>query len=132
MQLKTSSGRSNSQAQQVLVRNICTTALTQGYGRLSMASTDSGVASMALFIHDQHCAYYLFGANDPELRKSRAATSLMVDNINSMAKRGIAKLDFVGTNSPNRSDFKLSFNPELVPYHVVQLTPHLVSSGHAA
>jgi hypothetical protein len=30
-------------------------------------------------------------------------------------------LDFVGVNSPQRGDFKLSFNPELVPYFEVHL-----------
>ncbi len=121
-----------SKEQQALVHNICTSALSHGYGRLSMATTASGIASMSLFIHDQRCAYYLFGANDPELRNSGASTALMVDNIRSMAERGIARLDFVGVNSPNRGDFKLSFNPELTPYHDVQLVPSAVQSGHSA
>lgn len=118
--------------QQALVRDICISALTHGYGRLSMAATASGVASMSLFIHDEHCAYYLFGANNPELRNSGASTALMVDNIRSMAERGITKLDFVGVNSPNRGDFKLSFNPELMPYHEVQLVAPPTRPGHAA
>ena len=118
--------------QQALVRNICTSALTHGYGRLSMATTDSGVASMSLFIHDQRCAYYLFGANDPELRNSGASTALMVDNISGMAERGMDRLDFVGVNSPNRGDFKLSFNPELTPYQEVQLALPLARFGHTA
>lgn len=121
-----------SEAQQALVRNICTSTLSHGDGRLSMATTDSGVASMSLFIHDERCAYYLFGVNDPELRNSGASTALMVDNIRDMAERGIAKLDFVGVNSPNRGDFKLSFNPELTPYHEVHLVPSPARSGHAA
>ena len=29
-----------------------------------------------------------------------------------------SEVDFVGVNSPNRGDFKISFNPELKPYHV--------------
>jgi hypothetical protein len=121
-----------SKQHQALVRDICTSALTHGYGRLSIADTASGVASMSLFIHDEHCAYYLFGANDPELRNSGASTALMVDNIRSMSERGIAKLDFVGVNSPNRGDFKLSFNPELMPYHEVQLVAPPARPGHAA
>jgi len=110
-----------SNAHLTLIKSICTSALTHGYGRLSMAMTDTGVASMSLFIHDKRCAYYLFGANDPSQRKSGASTKLMIENINEMAKRGIGKLDFVGVNSPNRGDFKLSFNPELTPYHEVTL-----------
>lgn len=121
-----------SEQQQALVRSIVTSALMHGYGRLSMASTADGVASMSLFIHDQNCAYYLFGANDPELRNSGASSALMVDNISSMAERGIDRLDFVGVNSPNRGDFKISFNPELMPYQEVRLVPSAAQSGHAA
>lgn len=121
-----------SEQQQTLVRDICASALAHGYGRLSVAASDVGVASMALFIYDERCAYYLFGANDPERRNSGASTLLMVDNIRSMAERGIAKLDFVGVNSPNRGDFKLSFNPELTRYHEVQLLQPQAGRGHAA
>jgi len=109
-----------SDANLALIRSICTSALNHGYGRLSMATTDAGVASMSLFIHDKRCAYYLFGANDPDLRRTGASTLLMIDNICYMAQRGIAQLDFVGVNSPNRGDFKISFNPALEPYHEVQ------------
>jgi hypothetical protein len=121
-----------SEQQQALVRSIVVSALAHGYGRLSMASTADGVASMSLFIHDKRCAHYLFGANDPELRSSGASTALMVDNIRSMAERGIAKLDFVGANSPNRGDFKLSFNPALMPYNEVQLALPIAQTGQTA
>jgi len=104
-----------------LIRRISNSALSNGYGRLSMASTEHGVASMALFVYDNRCAYYLFGANDPELRYTWGSIKLMVDNIGAMAKRGLTQLDFIGVNSPNRGDFKLSFNPELTPYHEVTL-----------
>ena len=115
------------QKQLTLVKSIITSSLEDGYGRLSMAKTGSGVASMALFIFDHDCAYYLFGANDPEWRNSGASTALMVDNICNMSERGLSKLDFVGVNSPERGDFKLSFNPVLTAYHEV----HLVDSMKA-
>jgi len=104
-----------------LVDGIVTSALANGFGRLSMATTIDGVASMALFVYDSNCAYYLFGANNPELRDSGASTALMIDNICAMAELGLSKLDFVGANSPNRGDFKLSFNSVLTPYYEVQL-----------
>ena len=105
-----------------LIRRIGTSALEGSYGKLSMASlAEEGDASMSLFIFDQRCAYYLFGANAPELRNTGASTHLMIDNIFNLAERGLSKLDFVGINSPNRGDFKLSFNAELKAYHEVNL-----------
>jgi len=59
--------------------------------------------------------------NDPALRNTGAATRLMFDNIEHARQRGLAELDFVGVNSPNRGDFKLSFNPELKLYFEVAL-----------
>lgn len=107
-------------AQQLkLVRNIVTSSLKYGFGRLAMASVAGSVASMSLFIHDDRRAYYLFGANDPSFRSSGASSALMVDNIRAMAELGMSQIDFVGVNSPNRGDFKLSFNPVLKQYHEV-------------
>lgn len=103
-----------------LVRRITCAALEQGYGRLSSCSTERGVAAMTLFLFDARRAYYLFAANDPEQRNSGAATRLMFENIYDARRRGLAEFDFVGVNSPNRGDFKLSFNPELKLYFDVR------------
>lgn len=103
------------------VRRITSAALANGYGRLSACITPQGVGSMYLFLYDARRAYYLFAANDPALRNSGAATRLMFDNIFEFKRRGLAELDFVGVNSPNRGDFKLSFNPELALYFEVAL-----------
>lgn len=99
-----------------LVRNIVQQAINGGYGRLSSCETPAGIASMCLFLYDKKRAYYLFAANDPEHRGTGAATRLMFDNIFEAKRRGLQELDFVGVNSPNRGDFKLSFNPELKLY----------------
>lgn len=99
-----------------LVRSITSAALEHGYGRLSSCSTPQGTAAMTLFVFDDKRAYYLFAANDPDMRNSGAATRLMFDNIFDAKARGLSELDFVGVNSPNRGDFKLSFNPELKLY----------------
>lgn len=114
-------GLIQSEATLALVERICTSALHHQYGRLSMAVVDGQVASMSLFVFDQRGAYYLFGANDPAWRHTGASTKLMIDNIRHFAERGMRMLDFVGVNSPQRGDFKLSFNPELVPYFEVHL-----------
>ncbi len=107
-----------------LVESICSKALVDGYGHLSCAQVDGQVASMAFFVTDTKCAYYLFGANDPELRDANASSKLLIDNIAFFAARGLKRFDFVGVNSPQRGDFKLSFNAELVPYQEVHLLSH--------
>ena len=79
---------------------------------------------MVFFVSDEKCAYYLFGANDPDLRDAHASAKLFIDNIAAFAARGLERFDFVGVNSPQRGDFKLSFNPELIPYQEVHLSAH--------
>ncbi|MGZ5059311.1 MAG: GNAT family N-acetyltransferase [Methylobacter sp.] len=111
-----------SESKLALVRRITCAALEQGYGRLTSCTTPKGMASMTLFLFDRQRAYYLFAANDPDLRNTGAATRLMFDNIFYAQQRGLAEFDFVGVNSPNRGDFKLSFNPELKLYFDVRFT----------
>ena len=107
-----------------LVESICAKALEGGYGHLSCAMIDECAASMAFFVTDHDCAYYLFGANNPDLRGANASSKLLIDNIAFFAARGLKRFDFVGVNSPQRGDFKLSFNAELVPYQEVHLLSH--------
>lgn len=103
-------------ATRALVERIASRSLAEGYGRLSSCSTPDGIAAMSLFLYDSKRAYYMFAANDPALRNSGAATRLMVDNIMEAKRRGLRALDFVGVNSPDRGDYKLSFNPDLKLY----------------
>jgi hypothetical protein len=105
-----------------LAESIAGRALAGGYGRLSSCETPAGIASMNLFLYDSKRAYYLFAANDPALRNSGAATRLMFDSIFEAKRRGLRELDFVGVNSPDRGDFKLSFNPELKLYFELNYT----------
>jgi len=107
-----------------LVQRICEQAIAQGYGYLSAAVVDDRTASMAFFVSDSRCSYYLFGANDPAMREANASSKLLLDNIALSAQKGLQIFDFVGVNSPQRGDFKLSFNAQLVPYQEVHLQPH--------
>ena len=107
-----------------LVRRICEQSMAHGYGYLSSAVLDDRTASMAFFVSDSRSSYYLFGANDPAMREANASSKLLLDNIALSAQKGLQIFDFVGVNSPQRGDFKLSFNAELVPYQEVHLQPH--------
>lgn len=103
-------------AQLSIARSIGADAIAKGYGRLSSCRGPEGTAGMCLFLYDSRRAYYLFAANEPALRHTGASTRLMFDNIMEAKRRGLAELDFVGVNSPDRGDFKLSFNPQLKLY----------------
>jgi len=108
-----------------LVQRICEKAMAQGYGYLSAASVNDRVASMAFFVSDLNCTYYLFGANNPAMSEANASSKLLLDNIAVSAQQGMKYFDFVGVNSPLRGDFKMSFNAELVPYQEVHLETYV-------
>jgi hypothetical protein len=105
-----------------MVRRIVEDGLKSGIATLMAASLKNCVVSMALFLSDGKRAYYEFGANNPEYRNSGASVKLMLLSIIKLANTGHQSIDFVGVNSPNRGDFKLSFNPELHPYYEVNLS----------
>jgi len=67
-------------------------------------------------LFDQRRAYYLVGANEPHYRHTGSAAYLMLENIRRCQAKGLAAVDFVGINSPNRGDFKTSFNAVPVRY----------------
>lgn len=101
-----------------LIRSICDRAITNGYGKMGVASLDGIPVSAVLFLYDDRAAYYLFGANDPLYRKSSAGSCLLMHMIKDALENGVQEVDFVGVNSPNRGDFKISFNTDLKPYYV--------------
>jgi len=68
---------------------------------------------------DKNTGYYLFGANDPTYRASGSSSYLLLENIHRCKEKRLKLIDFVGVNSPNRADFKVSFNADVVPYFIV-------------
>ena len=95
-------------------------ALSEGFGELLICRTSEGVPIAAtLFLFDSKSAYYLYGANNPEYRSCFGGTLLILENIRRCFDRGVKLVDFVGINSPNRGDFKISFNAVPVPYYNV-------------
>lgn len=102
-----------------LLLSISHAALEAGIGELLVCRDKNGTpASATLFLYDHRYGYYLVGANNPEHRKSGAGTFLLMENIRRCLERGLVGVDFVGINSPNRGDFKTSFNARPVAYYV--------------
>jgi len=100
-----------------LVLSISRAALANSFGELLVCRDHKGnAASATLFLYDGRYGYYHFGANNPEYRKSGAGTVLLMENIRRCIEKKLAGVDFVGINSPNRGDFKTSFNAKPTVY----------------
>lgn len=113
-------GLTRSDTDVVLLQDIAEAALKHKFGRCMTAVSSNGeIASANLILFDKRTAYYLFGANDPDFRSSGASTYLMCAAIDAAAKEGLEYFDFVGINSPDRGDYKVSFNARPVPYHTL-------------
>jgi len=96
---------------------IAGSAVAGGYGELSVCRDESGAAIAAnLFLSDERCGYYLIGANHPDYRQTGGSTYLMLENIRRCQDRGLRYVDVCGMNSPNRGDYKASFNAAPVAY----------------
>jgi hypothetical protein len=103
-----------------LLLSISDSAIQNDYGELLVCRDINGVAASAsLFLYDKTYAYYLFGANNPEFRKSGAGTLLLMENIKRCIEKSVNRVDFVGINSPNRGDYKTSYNSRPVPYFII-------------
>jgi lipid II:glycine glycyltransferase (peptidoglycan interpeptide bridge formation enzyme) len=100
----------------VLVRSICENAIAGGYGKMGIAYLDDLPVSAVLFLYDDRSAFYLFGVNDPEYRNTGSGTFTLMNMIKDAMNIGLKEVDFVGANSPQRADFKISFNATLKPY----------------
>lgn len=111
-------GISRSYEQSNLLISITSNAIKKGYGQLGLALHEGKPISAIFFTQDDRTAYYLFGANDPEFRHLYGGTFLMLNFINFFIQMGIRSIDMCGVNSPDRGDFKTSFNAELKPYFI--------------
>lgn len=97
--------------------DLARSSLDGGFGRMLFCRDGAGeVLSATLFLHDDRTAYYMFGATDPKYRNTGASSYLVYENIRHFFDAGVSEIDMVGINSPNRGDFKVSFNAIPTPY----------------
>lgn len=102
------------------LKKIIKTALAKNYGELLFCNNYKGEAIGATFyLFDKKCGYYLVGANHPNYRQTGSGTLLMIENIRRCFKKRLELIDVCGINSPNRGDFKTSFNAQPTPYFEV-------------
>lgn len=90
--------------------------------RVFTALTQGGlVGSVAVFAIDAKRAYYLYGANNPDLRDTQCGTMVLFEALLRLGNEGFTEADLEGINSPKRGYFKLSFGGSLSPYFQVRL-----------
>jgi hypothetical protein len=104
-----------------LVRRILNFVLKGHLGKALVARNIDGSAISAIVtVDDPNCTYYLLGATNPDFRHLGANTSLLLHAIQDAFLTKKKYFDMVGINSPNRGDFKTSFNAEPLPYFVAK------------
>ena len=90
--------------------------------RMFISHTAKGEpGSAAIFCIDSKRAYYLFGANNPELRNSHTGTAVLWHAFRYLNQNGVQEVDLEGINSPQRGYFKLSFGGNIIPYYHLAL-----------
>lgn len=100
--------------------NLVQALLMNGMARMFVSRDRHGTpGSVAVYATDRQQAYYLFGANDPNLRNTPTGTAVLWDAFTPLAQGGIATIDLEGVNSPRRGWFKLSFGGDLRPYYQI-------------
>jgi hypothetical protein len=104
-----------------IVKRITEEAIRSKTGTLTYCEDANGVIhSATVILQYKDTSYYTFGASDPEYRSSGASVFLMLHVIKKAFVNNVSYFDMVGINSPNRGDFKLSFNANPVPYFSVK------------
>jgi len=100
------------------MKNLISSLYLKNMGKMFVSTTANGnVGSMVFFCFDSKRAYYLFGANDPQLRDKHTGSAVLWDAFHALSKAGIKEVDLEGVNSPQRGWFKLSFGGDLRSYY---------------
>ncbi|MBI4021882.1 MAG: GNAT family N-acetyltransferase [Candidatus Andersenbacteria bacterium] len=106
-----------------LVGSITAAALTGRFGELLLTRGEGGEpVSATVFLCDQSCSYYLFGATDPRFRAAGAGVATVLESLRRCFEQSVTRVDVGGINSPQRGDFKISFNAQPTPFYVVNYT----------
>ncbi|MEM6849641.1 MAG: GNAT family N-acetyltransferase, partial [Pseudomonadota bacterium] len=105
-----------------LLSAACRNLAAEDRLRMFAASTaDGALGSIAVFGLDAKRAYYLYGANSPEMRNEHCGTLALWQGLVALAAEGVRECDLEGINSPKRGYFKLSFGGDIRPYFRVTL-----------
>lgn len=111
------------EATSALARRIVAAVLARDAGGvLAGLGADGHPQSATVFLRHGATGYYLIGATDPQARAQGIGTLLFVEHMRRLRDAGVATVDVCGINSPNRGDFKTSFNAVPRVYFDVEWT----------
>lgn len=93
------------------IREIIKSGLSTCSGKLYLLKDETGQYISGIY-YERYLSsfYYLFGANDPESLNLHGSTFLILHMVNEAFQNGMQFVDMVGMNSPNRGNFKATFN----------------------
>lgn len=95
----------------------------RGFVLIARTKEKTPVSATAI-LTDKRTAYSLFTVNNPDYRQLGANSAIVMEALLYAKSIGKSEFDFVGANSPNRGDFKLSFNAQLKCYFECKKTSH--------
>jgi lipid II:glycine glycyltransferase (peptidoglycan interpeptide bridge formation enzyme) len=105
-----------------MATDFSATAIEKNFGRLMICrDRDGEPVAASLFLFDKQSGYYLIGATDPDYRKYGVGSYIIFEQIRKCIETECKQIDFVGINSPQRGDFKTSFNAEPKSYYELWL-----------
>ena len=108
------------QSELFFIEKIIVNALSLGYGKMyASINYKNELEAINFYLFDNKTVYYQFGVRNFSINNNFNTTKLIVDNIFSFKNLNFNFFDFVGVNSPDRGDYKMSFNPTLRSYYVV-------------
>jgi hypothetical protein len=116
-------GVKRTDVEKLLVRKVSEIAIDEGFGRLLICSNNHGEpVSASMFLLDDVRGYYLVGATNPKFRNDGVGSLVMFEQIKMCYEDGLTAVDFIGINSPQRGDFKSSFNAKSELYFDLKYT----------
>ena len=108
-------------AEKLLINNIAKKLIHENKAEMIVCKKGEEYISSIVVAHDKLDSYYLISANHPKFRDLGGNTALLFRHIENLIKKNFISFDFLGVNSPDRGDFKLSFNPEIKKYYNLKI-----------
>lgn len=121
VQMFTQRGINISKSESQRVSAIIENGISSGAGNLLILQENDGTPVSGVFIlTDGVTDYYQFGASNPERLKMNGSSYVILNAIEMAFMNGRKYFDMVGMNSPNRGDYKASFNARVTPYFEIE------------
>lgn len=108
-------------SEKLFINNVAKKLIEEDKAELMVCKKNDEYISSIVVAYDKLDSYYLISANDPKFRDLGGNTALLFHHLKNLLKKKFLSFDFLGVNSPNRGDFKLSFNPEIKKYYNLKI-----------